>query len=468
MTSPVRGAGADKIQDTEKASAKLCGSPKLTFIRDAGGDNITRSEGTWDIDDGFAIGQRITIAGAMNAGNFTIIDIANDGANLVLDARNTVTEIVTKALSIGGAVEAPADDFPIDEPQMDELTTGGSQPDNSAIEESAISSVGDRDADGVVSDAQVEHSRDERTATRDLSWLFADAPAEDVPLEKSQIENSQTEHSPIQDFPMMGDDLADGGKPATSVGPADSPIDGDGDVEASRRSTHAPGRAIRSRSEVESLLLALCDEKLTVTAYPEDGELLFAARVRAVDPDLSRIVLEYSQWKPANSALLECAQVLFHCERKNRHIQFLSGAPAEIVFDGSAGIQVGFPKFVLDLQQRTDRRFRLATRPSMWCVMKQEGADPIVANVDDISRGGLGGIVHDPEVVLKPGMIIKDCQITGSELKRPIDVSVEIRYWKTIRSQEGLLSKRIGCRFIASSADLQQLIDVFIVDLDDD
>jgi hypothetical protein len=104
----------------------------------------------------------------------------------------------------------------------------------------------------------------------------------------------------------------------------------------------------------------------------------------------------------------------------------------------------------------------------MWCVIKQEGSDPIVANVDDISRGGLGGIVHDPGVVLKPGTIVRDCQITGSELKRPIDVSVEIRYWKTIRSPEGLLSKRVGCRFVASSADLQRLIDVFIVDLDND
>lgn len=299
---------------------------------------------------------------------------------------------------------------------------------------------------------------DESADTRELSCLFADAPAKNLPIGHSQIDDS----------PITGDDFPDTGGPATNAGIANSPPNGDDDVEASRRSTHAPGRAIRSRSEVEKLLLALRDEKLTVTAYPEAGELLFAARIRAVDPDLSRIILVYSQWKPANSALLDCAQVLFHRERRNRHIQFLSGAPAEIVFGGSAGIQVGFPKFVLDLQQRTDRRFRLAAHPSMWCVMKQGGADPVVSNVDELSRGGLGGIVHDPGVVLKPGTTIKDCQITGSELKRPIDVSVEIRYRKTIRSQEGLLSRRIGCQFVASSADLQQLIDVFIVDLDND
>jgi c-di-GMP-binding flagellar brake protein YcgR len=423
MTSTARDADGENLQDKEPTSGALSGSPKLTFAQDAGGDIITRSEGTWDTGDGFAIGQRITISGALNGGDFTITDITDGGMTLVLDVRKTVNEIVTKALSIAGAVDAPVDDSPVD------------TADTPAISET-------------VSDAPAEGSPDDSADSRDLSWLFSD--------------------SSIQDSPISSDDDSGADKPVANAPVANSLTNGDDSGEESRRATHARGRAIRSRSEVEKLFLALCDEKLTVTAYPEDGELLFAARVRAVDPDLSRIILEYSEWKPANSALLDCEQVLFHCERKNRHIQFLSGAPAEIVFDGSAGIQVGFPQFVLDLQQRTDRRFRVATRASMWCVIKQEGSDPIVANVDDISRGGLGGIVHDPGVVLKPGTIVRDCQITGSELKRPIDVSVEIRYWKTIRSPEGLLSKRVGCRFVASSADLQRLIDVFIVDLDND
>jgi c-di-GMP-binding flagellar brake protein YcgR len=438
MTSTARDADGENLQDKEPTSGALSGSPKLTFAQDAGGDTITRSEGTWDTGDGFAIGQRITISGALNGGNFTITDITDGGMTLVLDVRKTVNEIVTKALSIAGAVDAPVDDSPVD------------TADTPAISEA-------------VSDAPAEGSPDDSADSGDLGWLFSDSSIED-----SSIPDLSIPHSSIQHSPISSDDDPDADKPVANAPVSNSPTDGDDSGEESRRATHAPGRAIRSRSEVEKLLIALCDEKLTVTAYPEDGELLFAARVRAVDPDLSRIILEYSQWKPANSALLDCEQVLFHCERKNRHIQFLSGEPAEIVFDGGAGIQVGFPQFVLDLQQRTDRRFRLAIRASMWCVIKQEGSDPIVANVDDISRGGLGGIVHDPGVVLKPGTIVRDCQITGSELKRPIDVSVEIRYWKTIRSPEGLLSKRVGCRFVASSADLQRLIDVFIVDLDND
>lgn len=127
MTLPVRGADDDNLQDTETASGELSSSPKLTFVQDAGGDATIRSEGTWYADDGFAIGQRITIAGALNAGNSTITDSTNDGTTLVLDARKTLNEIVTKALSIAGAVEAPADYLPIDASTLGDLQIDDSQ-----------------------------------------------------------------------------------------------------------------------------------------------------------------------------------------------------------------------------------------------------------------------------------------------------------------------------------------------------
>lgn len=91
MTSPVRGADGENLQDTETTSGKLSGSPKLTFVQDAGGDTITRSEGTWATDDGFAIGQRITITGALNASNFAIKDITNDGTTRASGSPLTLT-----------------------------------------------------------------------------------------------------------------------------------------------------------------------------------------------------------------------------------------------------------------------------------------------------------------------------------------------------------------------------------------
>ena len=230
----------------------------------------------------------------------------------------------------------------------------------------------------------------------------------------------------------------------------------------------APGRAIRSATEIAKMLQTICDEQLALTAYLEEGELLFDSKIRAVDVDLDRVVVDFSQWKPANTALMASESVLFHCDRKRRHIQFPAAALRQVVFGGVAVLQFAFPPFVLDLQQRSDRRIRIKSPASMWCVINREGRDPIVASVADISRGGIGAFVHEMSGVLAPGAVFRNCQITGSSLKRPVDVNVEVRYWKTVRAPDGKLSKRVGCRFLAPSQELKKLVDAFELEFDED
>jgi hypothetical protein len=55
-------------------------------------------------------------------------------------------------------------------------------------------------------------------------------------------------------------------------------------------------------------------------------------------------------------------------------------------------------------------------------------------------------------------MMIRGCQITGSSLMQPIEVSVEVRRWKTVRAKDGRLGKQVGCRFVASPEKLQNML----------
>jgi len=247
----------------------------------------------------------------------------------------------------------------------------------------------------------------------------------------------------------------------TKTGPAEDPA-------AVTMRIDAPGRAIRSATEIARLLQAICDEELAITAYLERGEVLFTSVVRAVDLDLDRVVIDYSQWKPANSALMQRDSVQFHCDRKKRHIQFHSPAPTQVMYEGAARLQFPLPSLVLDLQQRAHRRLSVKSLPSLWCVINRENAEPIVANVSDISEGGMGAFIHETGVMLKPGMIFSNCQITSASLKNPIDVSVEVRYLKTVRDGDGTLNKRVGCRFVTASKDLQALIKLFELEVSED
>ena len=436
-TSKEKTAGESERR--EFTGAKLSGTPKLAFLRNPGGDMITRKKGSWDGDDGFAIGQTITITGAMNAGTFMIAGITDEGSTLVLDARYVVTEMVTSALSVTGAWVLPAVEVPA--PKI-------SVPDSKSHKEGAPQK-----------DSASNRVKDPEPVKRAAVTPQKSAPG-------TLDEQPDTEKQAKSPVATPSEDRQEGSTVGDEEKPEVSSTTEKFDPEDAGLSADAPGRAIRSGTEIARMLQAICEEELPVTAYPEDGEQLFVSKIRGVDPDLNRLILDYSQWKPANSAVLECEEVLFHSERKNRHIQFLGEVPSEIVFAGNAGIQVGFPQFVLDLQQRSHRRINVKYLPSLWCVIKVEGDNSIVANVTDISRGGMGGVVHDLGATLKPGAIIKDCQITGSSLKRPIDVSVEVRHWKTVRSKDGTLSKKVGCRFVTSPQKLQEMIKAFEADLD--
>ncbi len=84
MTSSVRGADGENLQNTETISGTLSESPKLTFAQDAGDDTVSRNEGTWDTDGRFAIGQKVTIGGTLVAWTTSCSFPAfDDPANLV-------------------------------------------------------------------------------------------------------------------------------------------------------------------------------------------------------------------------------------------------------------------------------------------------------------------------------------------------------------------------------------------------
>ena len=223
----------------------------------------------------------------------------------------------------------------------------------------------------------------------------------------------------------------------------------------------APGRALRSATEIARILHVICTEELALSAYLEHGEVLFASKILAVDEDLDRVVIDYSQWKPANTALMQRETVQFHCDRKKRHYQFQSVVPTQIMHEGVGRLQFPIPPMLLDLQQRAHRRIVIHSLPSLWCVINRKDGSPIVANLADISEGGMGAFVHEPNIILKPGMIFENCQITGPSLKSPVQVSMEVRYWKTVREPDGTLNKRVGCRFVTTSRQLRDLVGMF-------
>ena len=223
---------------------------------------------------------------------------------------------------------------------------------------------------------------------------------------------------------------------------------------------------IRSQIEIAAVLGALANDKVSLAAYLENGELLFVTRVRHVDAETGRIVVDYVPSKRANAALFSSRTITFHCDRERMHLHFLASGPTETVFNGDPAVQFDLPEVMVQHDRRLHRRVRIPPHVPLRCFVDCRGVKPFEARVADIGRGGVGTILHDPAIHLQPGRVLTDCRILHPSCL-PVRADVQISYSVATRLPDGTPVTRSGCRFIGALEDLAELMRIFVVELDE-
>jgi hypothetical protein len=85
------------------------------------------------------------------------------------------------------------------------------------------------------------------------------------------------------------------------------------------------------------------------------------------------------------------------------------------------------------------------------------------ARIVDISRGGMGGMIHDPGVKLSPGTVLKGCRIVipGAEA---VVADLEVRYSVPVFQPDGSLAQRTGVKFLGDPIGLDALLKKFVIE----
>lgn len=216
---------------------------------------------------------------------------------------------------------------------------------------------------------------------------------------------------------------------------------------------------LRTSAEVAPVLRALMDGSVGIASYLENGETLFESRIRHVDAPGGYIVIDPGANAAANSGLLAQARCIFHADLDGARIEFVCADPAEQAHAGQPAIRVGFPE-VLSRWQRAHSRARLPGIP-LQCVADSEGIMPFEGLIVDIGPEGLGFLVHEANITLEPGTVLKSCLIEVPG-KPPCKVDLEVCYSQAMVLGDGTRSLRSGCRFLDSGGAAKQLIDFYL------
>lgn len=222
---------------------------------------------------------------------------------------------------------------------------------------------------------------------------------------------------------------------------------------------------VRSRLEIARILKVVADRATPLTAYFPVTDRLFMSRLRQVDEEAGFLAIDYGTDKAANADVLAAASVRFGSSEDGAGIEFIGADPRETLIDGVPAIRCAFPGMLMIQQRRVHRRVAALPGVPLRCIADTRGVISFEAEIVDISLGGIGAMVYDAGVILAPATVLRGCKIIhpGGTV---VDVDIEIRYSVAAVLEDGTPARRSGCRFLGMPAQLEELVRVFVVDLE--
>jgi c-di-GMP-binding flagellar brake protein YcgR len=220
---------------------------------------------------------------------------------------------------------------------------------------------------------------------------------------------------------------------------------------------------VRSGLEIDRILTTMVDDHATVTANLP-SQLIFLSRLVCVDPVKQRVVLAYSDYKTANTALLGTAQVTFRCNHRWGQFAFACNKPRPSQHAGQPAIEMSAPTIMLALQHRRRvSRSPVAAEPAeLYCELRM-GLNAFDARLVDMSLDGRAFLLGDSGIPLCAGTRLKGVRIEPRG--RPaLTVDIDVNHVIPCLLPNGRSATRIACRIVADEPTMEQLVRTFVVD----
>jgi c-di-GMP-binding flagellar brake protein YcgR len=220
---------------------------------------------------------------------------------------------------------------------------------------------------------------------------------------------------------------------------------------------HRQERVRRSPEEIAHVLDILVFRKEPITAHLQAGELRFTSQLLVVDPARSFIIMNASADEAANAALLSRPRCTFFAALPGGYVEFAAADPRKILHDGKPAICFKFPDVLSDRQRREYDRATISPQVPLECVADEGGVLSFKGGLVDISIGGLGFLMYDPNITLEPGTVLKGCRIDPYN-DAPLVVDLEVRYSEMVDLADGTHAERSGCRVVEHPESLKEFV----------
>jgi c-di-GMP-binding flagellar brake protein YcgR len=221
---------------------------------------------------------------------------------------------------------------------------------------------------------------------------------------------------------------------------------------------------VRSGIEIGRILDAMLEDQAPLTArLPSQG--MFLSQLVYVEPVKRYLRLACSDYAAANDAAIATPKLTLRCNHRGSQFAFTAGTPHAAEHDGKPCIECELPTLMLAVhQRRAATRIELPARAPVTCAVRL-GTLSFETQVVDVSLDGMGILVSDAAIPVCADTRLERVRVRHPQ-HEPIEVDLEVRYVTRLKLPSGVRATRMGCRILSSPQALEELIRLFIIDLE--
>jgi c-di-GMP-binding flagellar brake protein YcgR len=221
---------------------------------------------------------------------------------------------------------------------------------------------------------------------------------------------------------------------------------------------------VRTKADVVSVLRGLLQQNALVTAHFGPGADFFVTALLAVDAENGMLVFDHGADARQNERLPRAPAARLETYAEHIRVEFSVGSIATVEFEGKPAFAAPLPPSLLRFQRRETYRVHVPRSRPIVCELPPagEGGQPVLANVRDISVGGIALVDFPPGFRLVQGTVFERCVLS---LTRTDKIAAGLELVHVYRAPHAAPGRGqlVGCRFLhldgAAEARIQRLIN---------
>ncbi|AMM15652.1 flagellar brake protein [Burkholderia sp. PAMC 28687] len=198
----------------------------------------------------------------------------------------------------------------------------------------------------------------------------------------------------------------------------------------------------------------------------DHGKGQIVTRLLDVNPAARTFVFDWGAVADENTAVLSTENLMFSASPDGVRVEFATGTPREIVFEGRPAFEADFPPVLFYMQRREYFRVEAPVLDPYICSGILPSGERFRFEVNDLSLGGVALRTMDERVAaLEVGVILKDVELHFSNPGKVV-LDVQLMSNRQIVNAKGDRRYTLGFKFMSLPGSAENTLQRLITQLE--